>query len=134
MKSAVRPILFNAFSLFLISQLFSGVKILGGLPALLLSGTVLSILSIVLKPILGILAFPLNMITFGTFTIVINAFILYVLTLFVRQISIHSFTSPGLSFAGFVIPSFSFNTIFAFLLIALIHSGIKIALIWLMQE
>ncbi|MDE2025213.1 MAG: phage holin family protein [Patescibacteria group bacterium] len=134
MKGAVRSILFNSFSLFLLSQTFSGVRILGGLPALLLSGTVLSILSVILKPILGILAFPLNMITFGTFTIVINAVILYVLTLFVRQFSIHAFSSPGLSFAGFAIPAFSFNTVFAFLVIALIHSGIKIALIWLTQE
>ena len=134
MKSAVRSILFNSFSLFLLSQVFAGVKILGGLPMLLLAGAVLSFLSVILKPILGILAFPLNMITFGTFTIVINATILYVLTLFVRQFSIHAFTSPGVSIAGFVIPPFSFNTVFAFLLIALIHSGIKIALIWLMQE
>lgn len=134
MKSAARSILFNSFSLFLLSQTFAGVRILGGLPALILSGTMLSILSVILKPILGILAFPLNMITFGTFTIVINAVILYVLTLFVRQFSIHAFSSPGLSFAGFAIPPFSFNTVFAFLVIALIHSGIKIALIWLTQE
>lgn len=134
MKAPVRSILFNSFSLFILSQMFSGVRILGGLPALLLSGTMLSILSVILKPILGILAFPLNMITFGTFTIVINAIILYVLTLFVRQFSIHAFTSPGVSFGGFAIPAFSFNTFFAFLVIALLHSGIKIALIWLTQE
>jgi len=114
--------------------MFAGVRILGGLPALLISGTVLSLLSVILKPILGVLAFPLNMITFGTFTIVINAIILYILTLFVRQFSIHAFSSPGISFAGFAVPSVTFNTIFAFLVIALIHSGIKIALLWLMQD
>ncbi len=134
MKTIVRSIAFNSFSLFLLSQIFAGVRILGGLPALLISGTTLSILSVILKPILGIIAFPFNMITFGAFTIVVNAVILYVLTLFVRQFSIHAFLWPGISLAGFVVPALTFNTIFAFLLIALIHSGIKIALIWLMQE
>jgi putative membrane protein len=134
MKKAVRAIAFNAFSLFILTQLFSGIKILGGLPALLTSAIVLSLLSLILKPILKIVAFPLNMITFGAFTIVIDAIILFILTIIVKEVSIHAFNWPGISFAGFVVPGFSFNTIFAFLLIAIIHSGIKIALIWLMEE
>lgn len=134
MKSIVRSIAFNAFSLFILTQLFTGIHILGGLSALIFSAAVLSVLSVILKPILGIIAFPFNMITFGAFTIVINAVILYVLTLFVKQVTIHSFSWPGISIGGFVVPPLTFNIILAFLVIALIQSCIKISLIWLMQE
>lgn len=134
MKGILRSIAFNTFSLFFLTQLFTGIRILGGLPELVLCGVVLSLLSFVLKPILSIIAFPLNAITFGAFSIVINAIVLYALTLVVRQISIHPFLWPGIHIAGFVIPRMQFNTIIAFLVLALAQSCIKIGLIWLFQE
>src|SRR5690348_9356322 len=120
MKKIARSIAFDSFSLFILSQMFSGVRILGGLPALLFSGAILSLLSVTLKPLLKVLSFPLNAITFGAFSIVINAIVLYVLTLLVKEISIHAFTWQGVSYAGFVVPKFSFGTIMAFLLIAIL--------------
>lgn len=134
MKGIVRSIIFNTFSLFILTQIFSGIRILGGLWELILSGIALSILSFILKPILSIIAFPLNAITFGAFTIVINAIVLYTLTLVVKQVSITAFAWPGIHIAGFVVPKMQFNTIIAFLVIALVLSCIKITLIWLMQE
>ncbi len=134
MKGIVRSIVFNTFSLFILTQLFSGIRILGGLWELIISGIVLSILSFILKPILSIIAFPLNAITFGAFSIVINAVVLYTLTLVVKQVSISAFQWPGIHIAGFAIPKMEFNTVIAFLVIALSLSCIKIALIWLMQE
>lgn len=133
MKNLIRSVVFNSVSLYIVSQIFSGVRILGGLVELLIAGAVLSLLSFVLKPILGIIAFPFNIITFGAFSIVINAIILYALTLVVKQISISAFTWQGIHFAGFVVPKMEFNTIIAFLVIAALLSLIKIALVWLME-
>lgn len=132
MKRIVRGIAYNAFSLFLLTQLFSGVKVFGGFPSLLFAGFSLSIISFFLNPLLKIIAFPLNIITFGSFTIVINAIILYILTLFVKDITISPFVWHGISLWGFVIPAFAFgNYFFAYLVVSLAQMIIKHILVWI---
>jgi len=134
MKRIARAIAYNTFSLFLLTQLFSGVKVVGGFPALIMAGFALSIISFLLTPLLKIIAFPLNVITFGLFTIVINAFVLYVLTLFVKAITISPFIWHGISFWGFVIPGFNFgNYLFAYLIASLVQMVIKHLLVWITE-
>jgi putative membrane protein len=134
MKSFFRKIIFNAFSIFLISQVVSGMKVSGGLISYLIGGLALTLLFILLKPILKILTLPLNIITLGMFSFVINVIIFYLLTVFVTSITISAFTFPGLSFAGFIIPSIYINTIFAFILISFLQSVVVSFLTWLMKN
>lgn len=134
MKSFLRNTLFNAFSIFLISQAVSGMRVTGGLVTYLLGGLALTILFLVLKPILNLLALPLNIITLGLFSFLINVAIFYVLTVLVVGISVTSFTFPGLSFAGFIIPQIYLNTFFAFVLVAAMQSLIVSFLTWLIKK
>ena len=134
MKSFVRKVLFNAFSIFLISQVISGMRVSGGLVTFLLGGVALTILFFVLKPILSLLTLPLNIITLGMFSFVINVIIFYLLTVFVTSITISAFTFPGLSFAGFVIPSIYLNTFFSFVLISFLQSVVVSFLTWLIKK
>lgn len=134
MKSFVRKVLFNSFSIFLISEGISGMKVSGGLITYLLGGLALTILFFVLKPILKILTLPLNIITLGMFSFVINVIIFYILTVFVTTITISAFTFPGISFAGFVIPSIYVNTLFSFILVSFLQSVVVSFLTWLMKK
>jgi putative membrane protein len=134
MKSFVRNVLFNSFSIFLISQVISGVRVTGGLPTYLFGGIALTILLVFLKPVLNILSLPLNIITLGLFSFVTNIIIFYLLTVIVPGISINAFTFSGISYAGFVIPSIYFNVIFAFLLVSFLQSVIVSFLAWLIKK
>lgn len=134
MKSFVRKVLFNSFSIFLISEGISGMKVSGGLITYLLGGLALTILFFVLKPILNILTLPLNIITLGMFSFVINVIIFYILTVFVTTITISAFTFPGISFAGFVVPSIYVNTLFSFVLVSFLQSVVVSFLTWLMKK
>jgi putative membrane protein len=118
MKGIAKNTIFNAMSLYILSQLISGVRITGGFQAVLLSGLILTILNIVLKPIISLFSMPLNMITLGLFSFITNAILLYILTIFVPNISVSSFTFHGYSFAGFIVPVIKFNTIYAFIVSA----------------
>lgn len=115
MKTLLRNSLTYAFALFILTQIFPGVQVLGGNETYLIGGAVLAILFKVLKPILSIFSLPLNLLTFGTFSILVNVLILYLTTVLVPNISISAFTFPGLSIAGFIIPSFYLNTLFAYI-------------------
>jgi putative membrane protein len=133
-KSILRKIIFYSVALFLVAQLFEGVQVKGGLITYVLGGIVLSALFFIVKPILSIITLPLNIITLGLFSFVTNAIILYLLTIFVANISINAFTFHGLSFLGFVIPGFSVNGFFAFIIVSVLVSFIVGFLKWLIEK
>lgn len=119
MKSLLRGIVFNLVGLIIVQYLFSGFHVAGGLFTSFIGAVVLTILSFTVKPILKIISLPLNLITFGAFSFIINAIIVYLLTVFVPQIQINAFVFEGISFWGFIIPSLSFNLFFSYIIISL---------------
>lgn len=138
MKSLLRTIVVNSVALFAITQLLEGVKIDGGFTTFLFSGLVLSILSIIIKPILKIIALPINIITLGGSAFILNvaisAIVLYFLTIFVPQITITSFTFKGMNLAGFVIPKFFVGNFLAFIISALLISLIVKISEWFVKD
>lgn len=133
MKGIIRNTALHAFVFFLLSVGLSGVKISGGIPTLLLAGFVLTLMNMTVRPILTLLTLPFNLATFGMFSFVTNAFILYLLTVLVVQIQIVAFTFSGFSFVGFVIPQFYLNTFFAFVFVAFLFSLIMSIIEWFIK-
>jgi len=133
-KSILRKIIFYSVALFITAQILTGIKVNGGLVEYILAGVVLSVLFILVKPILSIITLPLNIITLGFFSFIINAIILYLLTIIVPNVSISAFIFSGYSFFGFVIPKFSVNIFFAFIFASIFISFIVGFLKWLMER
>ena len=134
MKGLLKNTVINAFALALISEILPGVTMRGGLKTYVISGFILSLLLLIIKPILNIFSIPLNMITLGLFSFITNAIILYLLTVLVTDISITQFTFNGFIYAGFVIPTIHFNTPFAFILTAAILSLVINFFDWLIKK
>lgn len=134
MKRILRNTIINAISLVIIDQVLAGVTITGGFQTYIMSGFILSILFLVIRPILNIFSLPLNMATFGLFSFFTNAILLYLLTIFVPNISITAFTFNGYSIAGFVIPVMRFNTLYAFVITAGLLSFIVNFFAWLIKK
>ena len=133
MKSLVRSTIFYALGLHYLSLFLTGVHISGGLQTLLLGSFFLTILLLILKPILNLLSFPLNMVSLGLYSSLVNVIILYVLTLFVPGIRITAFRFAGFHLWGFVIPSVWFNQFFAFVLAAFVLALIIGFIQWLIE-
>lgn len=131
MKSLLRNTLINSLSLYLLTLIFEGVKVSGGLPTYLFGGLTLALMFSILKPLISIVSLPLNIITMGTFSFLINAFIFYLATQLVGNIAIKGFTYPGISIAGFVVPKITFNVFFAYVTAALFQSVFVSLLKWL---
>jgi putative membrane protein len=64
----------TAISLFIISKLPTGVEI-DGFQKALISAAVFGVLNALIKPILQVLALPINFLTLGLFSLIINAII-----------------------------------------------------------
>ena len=134
MKGFLRKSVINAVSLYIVSQVLSGLEIQGGVPTFILAGAVFSVISFVGRPILTIITLPLNLITLGAFSFIINVALLYLLTIFIPQISISPFTFEGFSLSGFVIPQFSFNLFFAYVACSVLLSIVFSFLTWLTKK
>lgn len=118
MKSLIRNTTFYALSLYVLTLTFNGIKLDGGFITYVTAGIVLSILFTVLKPILGLISLPLNLVTLGLFSFFINSIILFLATIIVPGLSISPFRFNGFSWAGFVIPPHDFGAIFAYVFMA----------------
>ncbi|MCR4281259.1 MAG: phage holin family protein [Candidatus Kaiserbacteria bacterium] len=78
-------------AVFLTVNLVPGITHTGGWVTILLVAIVWSVITIVIRPILSILTLPITIITFGLFSLVLNAFLFYAM----------SWIVPGFAVAGF---------------------------------
>ena len=80
MGSFLWRVLINAGALWIVSALFPGLIFFqaGGAGDYLIAGTVLGVANAVLRPILLFFTLPLNVLTLGLFTFVVNAIVLSV--------------------------------------------------------
>lgn len=133
MKSVTRGIVFYSLALYFLPMLIPGLKISGGFLTFLIGGIALMLMFLVLKPVLNIISFPINLVTLGLFSIFTNAFILYILVLFVSGIYIASFSYPASEILGFAVPKISFSLFFAYIYTAFVLSFIDSFFTWLVK-
>lgn len=83
-------LILNAIAFYVTAYLVPGVTI-AGWSALLVVSIVWGILSILVKPVLILLTLPINILTLGLFTFVINALLIMLMSSLVRGFSVASF-------------------------------------------
>lgn len=82
----------TAAAVYLTVNLVPGISIAGGWTTLLLVALVWSVISMVIKPVLHVLALPITLVTLGLFSFVLNAALFWAMELVV----------PGFDVAGFL--------------------------------
>ncbi len=115
--------IFHTVGLWFTSQLLPGVVILGTWQTLVAAGAVLTFLTLFIQPILKILIIPINFLTLGLASWVVNVIILWLLTVFMPQIQIHAWNFSGTTILGIIVPpiqvSYTISLILATFLLSL---------------
>ncbi|MEI7473473.1 MAG: phage holin family protein [bacterium] len=96
MLNAVIKWVFLALGLLLIDAILPGLKI-SGFFAALMATLMIGILNIVLKPILSFITLPINILTFGLFTLVINALLFMLAAAIIPGFAVSSFVTAVLA-------------------------------------
>lgn len=80
MSGLLLRLILNSAALWLLTQIYSGVFFAPGskLVDYLVAGLILGLVNALLRPILLLFTFPINLLTLGLFTLVINAIVLVV--------------------------------------------------------
>ncbi len=129
MKSLIRNYIIDTSSLWATTVILPGLAYDGSLNTLLVAGIAVMLINFLVVPLLKIMFLPLNLLTFGFFTWIINVLALYVLTKVVPQFMLLPYSYPGWSANGFTIPAVNLNTlqvaIVASLLLGIIANFVK---------
>lgn len=133
MKWLIRQFLFHLTALLAAVYLIPGFTIGNTLENILLATIALGTINIFIKPIIKLLFLPLNMVTLGLFSIVINTGIVYALTYLLPHVAISPFKFNGYSFSGFIIPPFDFTVLYTYILVAIVLTSIVSFLNWMVK-
>ena len=90
MVGFIVTLLVTALSLLILSRLNLGLEIRDTGTALV-AALVLGLLNATLRPVLGFLTFPITLLTFGLFAIVLNALILYITAALIEGFRLRGF-------------------------------------------
>jgi len=82
--------LINAIALYVTTLIVPGVKV-PDFGALIVAALVLGIVNAVIRPVVLLLTLPLNVLTLGLFTFVVNAGMLYVVAAVTHRLRLESF-------------------------------------------
>lgn len=132
-KELILSAIIHILAIFLLTQILPGVDVSGGLITLLIAGISLTILDLVVKPVLNLISFPINLMTLGLFSIVTNAIILYLLTVFVPNVAITAFTFPGATIGGVTISKTELSALMTFVIASVTLSVIVTVINWLIE-
>jgi putative membrane protein len=106
--SSLLTLLATALSLLVVDIIFPGVD-LATFPAALLAAAIIGVVNALIRPILSILSLPLTIVTFGSFSLVVNGLCFWLASLFV----------PGFRVAGLL------SFLFAPVLLSLVNTFIN---------
>ena len=90
MRSFFWRVLFNGLALLLLDVLVGWVSI-NDIPSAFIAALVLGVLNAVIRPLLLLFTLPLNIMTLGLFTLVINGLVLWMVVSTVKGVSIGYF-------------------------------------------
>ncbi len=133
MKTLLRYFLINLVSLYTATRLVSGLTYTGGIKSLVIGAAAFMLINFIMVPLLKILFLPLNLLTVGLFSWLINVLALYALTTVVSDFQLLPYTFPGLYIAGFNIPATDLSPFLVAIVASLVIGVITHFLQWLVH-
>lgn len=133
MKTILKHFIIDTVSLYLISLVVRGIVFEKGIETLLLTGFVLMLTTLIIRPILNILLLPLNLVTFGLFKWVTYLITLYLVTVVVPGFKLMDFAFAGFSNPWLPIPAIALSGALAFVAFAFLISFVSSIVYWIFK-
>lgn len=133
MKSLLRSFLINLGAILLTTQLVPGFILDGGIKTLGLASLIFMVINLLITPILRIMFLPLNLLTLGFFSWIVNVLALYLLVNIIPQLKIVPFYFPGANISGFMVPSMELGVLYVAILASLVIGVSSHFMQWLVK-
>lgn len=133
MKFLIKKYFSGTLSLFTTLNLVASFKSDGKFSTLLFAGLIFLLIDLFVKPFLKIITLPINLVSFGLFSWIINAIALIILIFFVPQFSLNAWTFPGFFYEDFTLPIVNFNLPLTYIVVSFIISIINTFITWVIK-
>ena len=131
MRKLIKQVLFSSISLYVVSYLFPQLKI-SNIPTLIIAAFVFTIFSWFVKPVLKILFLPVNLITFGLFSWVIQIIVLYLVVLVVPGFVIGEIQIPAFELGPFLFSSYTLSKFWSLFFVSFFMGFANGLLAWIL--
>lgn len=131
MRKLLLRFLINAVAVGITAEFIPGISYSGDISNLFFIAVVFSLVNMFIKPIVMLLALPVEIATLGLFTIVINAVMLYLVSYLVPFFTLSEFWFPGFTYGSILIAPLQIPLWGTALLGSVIIGGISAILFWL---
>lgn len=108
---ALAHIVANAAALLVMPRFIAGLSIESWAVAAIVA-LVWGLLSVTVRPVLGLLTLPINLITFGLFSFILNALLFWLVALFIPGFGVASFIAALLGSVVLTIVSWAVDAVF----------------------
>lgn len=131
MKTLVKHYLFNLFPLWIVIQIIPAVSIKGDWRTLFIAAAILTFINFLVKPLVQLCLLPINFLTLGFTTFLVNAAMLYILHLSYSPFIINNWDFSGIDYYGFVVPAMQLGKFLVTVLAGFIVSWTSGFLSWI---
>lgn len=134
MRKLLRHYLIFTVSIFLAAKLLPGISYGNDLMILAKASLGLSLVHVFVRPIVNLVALPINVLTLGLFSFIVNGLMLYLVTLMMPVFKVIPFQFPAVNLGILRINSFYISSFMSFIIVALLISLIRNFFIWLCSK
>lgn len=130
MRFLVRILITNIFALWVTARVLEGVSYTN-YETLVLAAAVLGGVNLLVRPLAKLVALPLNVLTLGAFSWLINVLMLYLVTRLVPGFEVAPFFFEGFTYRGFTAPALDISLFWALFLASFLVALVTSLISWI---
>ena len=129
----MRSYVLNVVVLYITALLIEGFTYGNDYRILLFAALVFGVVNVIVRPLVKVLFLPVNILTLGLFSWMIDVILLYITTVVVDGVSITGFHFPGASVVGVTLGPATISTFAAYIVTALMISVVNRVVYWVLD-
>jgi putative membrane protein len=130
MKKRLRNALFASLAFLLLAYIYPGFAF-DDSQTIILATAVFAFIYLFIRPVLKLLSLPLNLVTFGLFSFLVNLAILFLIAYLIPGFEIVAYEFEGFHLLGIQIPSLDLNVFLSALVASVALSFISSVVFWI---
>ncbi len=131
MKRLLRTIILNIAVVFFAARVLPGLSYSNNFQVLILAAVALGLVNMIVRPIVKLVTLPINLLTLGIFSWVINVLMLYLVTRLIPGFEVSGFHFEGFVYQGLAIQPMEVGLLSSYILSSFVISLLTSILGWL---
>lgn len=131
MKRLLRTVILNTAVIFFAAYVLPGLSYSENFQVLVLAAAALGLVNMVVRPLVKLVTLPINLLTLGIFSWVINVLMLYFVARLIPGFEISAFHFEGFNYQGLTVQPVEVGLVSSYILSSFLISLLTSALGWL---